>query len=246
MEPYLTADYQGAPFVMFGPPHLISLGIILAIILFLIFGWKNPSETGKNRFRYFLGAVLILNEIAWHLWNAIYNEWTIQTMLPLHLCSVLVWIGGFALLTRNFRVYEFLYLMGVGGAIQALLTPDVGIYGFPHFRYFQTFISHGSIMIAGIYMTTVEGLRPTWRSLGRVFIGMNIYLVVVFIINSIIGSNYLFIMHPPETPSLIDMLGPWPWYIIPLELIGLATCLILYLPFAIKDWLKRPAVQPAT
>jgi uncharacterized membrane protein YwaF len=52
-------------------------------------------------------------------------------------------------------------------------------------------------------------------------------------------------MHPPETPSLIDLLGPWPWYILSLEAIGLVTCVILYLPFAIKDWLARRAIQPA-
>jgi len=26
--------------------------------------------------------------------------------------------------------------MGIGGALQALLTPDLGLYGFPHFRFF--------------------------------------------------------------------------------------------------------------
>jgi hypothetical protein len=50
-----------------------------------------------------------------------------------------------------------------------------------------------------------------------------------------LGSNYLFIMRPPDTPSLIDMLGPWPWYILSLEAIALALCLLLYLPYALRD-----------
>jgi hypothetical integral membrane protein (TIGR02206 family) len=74
---------------------------------------------------------------------------------------------------------------------------------------------------------------------------MNVYMVLVFMINSILGSNYLFIMRPPDTPSLIDALGPWPWYILSLEVIGLLTSVILYLPFALKDWLSQRSLQVA-
>lgn len=38
-----------------------------------------------------------------------------------------------------------------------MLTPDAGLYGFPHVRFFQIFISHGSIVAAAVYMTAVEG-----------------------------------------------------------------------------------------
>ena len=122
------------------------------------------------------------------------------------------------------------------GALQALLTPDLGLYGFPHFRFFQTYISHGLIISAAIYMTVVEGFRPTWKSLLRVALWINVYMAVVFGINLLIGSNYLFVAHKPPTASLLDLLPAWPWYILWMEAIGLVMCLILYLPFAIKDW----------
>ena len=69
------------------------------------------------------------------------------------------------LIFKNYTIYEFAYFMGIGGAIQALMTPDIGIYGFPHFRFFQTFISHGLLVTSAIYLTIVEGMRPTWKSL---------------------------------------------------------------------------------
>jgi hypothetical integral membrane protein (TIGR02206 family) len=58
---------------------------------------------------------------------------------------------------------------------------------------------------------------------------------VVFGLNFALGSNYLFIMRPPDTPSLIDMLGPWPWYILSIEAIAIILCLLLYLPYALRD-----------
>ena len=126
--------------------------------------------------------------------------------------------------------------MGIGGAMQALLTPDVGIYGFPHYRFFQTFISHGLLVSAPLYLTIVEGFRPTWKSLVRVIVGMNLYMLVVFFINQAIGSNYLFVAHKPYTPSLLDVLPAWPIYLLYIEAIGIAVSLLLYLPFAIHDW----------
>jgi hypothetical integral membrane protein (TIGR02206 family) len=91
-------------------------------------------------------------------------------------------------------------------------------------------------------MTIVEGYRPTWESFKRVFLWTNIYMIVVFFINLAIGSNYLFIAHKPDFPTLIDMLAQWPWYIVQLELIAFTVCLILYLPFAISD--RYRAKQP--
>jgi hypothetical integral membrane protein (TIGR02206 family) len=160
-------------------------------------------------------------------------------MLPLHLCSLLVWTGAWMLITKNYRVYEFMYFMGIGGAIHALATPGLGTYNFPHFVYFQYFLSHGLIITSAIYMTVVEGLRPTWKSMLRVFVWMNIYAGIVYFINIYLGSNYLLINYKPDTPSLLDLLPEWPTYILYMEVIGIATMLVLYLPFAAKDLVTR-------
>jgi hypothetical integral membrane protein (TIGR02206 family) len=93
------------------------------------------------------------------------------------------------------------------------------------------------IVTTAIYMTVVEGMRPTWASIGRVLGALVIYGAAIFGLNFLIGSNYLFIAHKPEVPTLIDMLGPWPLYVLALGGIAVVMSIILYLPFAIKDWL---------
>jgi hypothetical protein len=66
---YFAKDWKGEPFQLFGTPHLIGIAIIVAINLFLIFGWKNPSLRAKLIFRYTLATILVVNETLWHLWN---------------------------------------------------------------------------------------------------------------------------------------------------------------------------------
>jgi len=236
---YFVKDYTGAGFILFSLGHIMTI-IVVALAIFGLTFFKGADESVRNKVRWAMAITLWSAESAWHIWNLAIGTWTIQTMLPLHMCSVLIWLAGFMLIYKNYSIYEFVYFLGIGGALQALLTPDVGIYGFPHFRYIQTFISHGTLVGAGVYMTVVEGFRPTWKSIMRVFLFANVYMLIVFFINSAIGSNYLMINGKPPMATILDALPAWPWYIPWLEVIGLVTCLLLYIPFIIKDWRTRP------
>jgi len=239
ITPYLIADYKGDSFILFNLFHLAALGSILLVILLIVLSRKKFSQKNKENFRDTVAAILIINEISWHLWAYFYFDWTLQKMLPLHICSILVWLSAWMLIRNSYKIYEFAYFLGIGGALQALITPDAGIYGFPHFRFFQTFISHGFIIIAAIYMTLIEKMRPTWKSLLSVFVITNIYMVVVYGINTLIGSNYLYLNHKPLTASLLDILPDWPVYLLYMEALGIVICLILYLPFFVKDLWKK-------
>jgi len=247
MGEFWARNYTGTPFALFGPSHLIALFVVLAINVSLFF-WHNPSEAARRRFRYGLAAVLIVDEAVLHLWYITNGMWSVQTMLPFHLCAVLVYVSAIMLITRSRPVYEVVYFLGIAGAIQAILTPDLGVYNFPHWRYWSVFISHGSIVTSAIYMTVVEGYRPTWRSAFRAWGLLHLYAIPVFILNLLIGSDYLYINRPPDTPSLIDLLvekmGPWPWYLIGLEVIAVLMLVVVYLPFAIKDGLDRRQLAP--
>jgi hypothetical integral membrane protein (TIGR02206 family) len=232
-------DFVGEPFILFGTGHLIAIGLVaLATILLVVLGRRSSEKTRKT-IRYTLAAILVVDELAWHAWNIYVGQWSIQNTLPFHLCSVLVWLSAYMLITKNYTIYEFAYLLGIAGALQALLTPDAGKFGFPHFRAFQTMISHGTIIASAVYMTLVENYRPTWASVKRVLIGANIYMVVIFVLNFILQSNYLFIRQKPATASLLDALPAWPYYIIFIELIGVAFALLLYSPYAVSDWIKK-------
>lgn len=250
MDQFFTKEFDGGPFVLFSPQHLIVISLFVLINLSLVYIRKNTSQDFLTKFKKWfpviLAVILLVNESLWHLWNLVTGQWTVQTMLPLHLCSVFVFLSAYMLITKNYRVYEFAYFLGIGGALQPILTPDLGMYAFPHFRFFQVFLSHGGIVTAAIYMTLIEGYRPTWASLGRTILYMNIYMGIVGVINALIGSNYLFIAHKPETASLIDVLGPWPWYLLALEGIGLVLFTLLYLPFALNDLSRRRSIPAGT
>ena len=244
MSQYFAYDYTGNPFILFGTWHLVALAIIV-LINFAMLGFRESSEKTRTTVRWIMAIVLWVNEASWHIWNLYWGHWTVQTMLPLHVCSVMIWLAGFMLIFKLRPIYEFAYFIGIAGAMQALLTPDAGIYGFPHYRIIQTMISHGILITATIYMTTVEGFRPTWKSFWRVLIGLNLYAALIYPINLLLGADYLYINGKPATASLLDALPPWPYYLIYMEVLLVVIFLLLYLPFIIRDWRAKSRLKTA-
>jgi len=49
-------------------------------------------------------------------------------------------------------------------------------------------------------------------------------------VNTLLGTNFGFASRPPANPSLIDHLGPWPWYLLSMQAIAVTLFLLLALP----------------
>ena len=232
MSEYFSTSYHGDPFQLFGTSHLVAVGVILAAAAVLIGLGRTGGAERARRMRLALALTLLLNEVGWHLWNLGTGSWTIEQMLPLHMCSAMVWITVWALLLDERRLYPLLYFFGVAGASQALITPSSGGYGFPHYRFVETMLSHGLLVTGGLWVVSVERWRPTPRSLVAVLVGLNAYALVILWVNSRIGSNYLYLAAKPDSASLMDFFPAWPWYLLVLEGLAVAVCVLLYLPLA--------------
>jgi hypothetical integral membrane protein (TIGR02206 family) len=226
---YFTYDYTGEPFQQLGVAHIAALVLIVGLVIGF---WRSLPAGSYPRFRFVLAGLIALNEIGWHLWHAYYGLWTVQSLLPLNLCNLMVIASVWVLITKNQMGYEFIYLLGIPAASQVLITPALGRYGFPHILFFQIFISHGGVVLAALYLTLNERMRPSsWRAVGRVVVCTTLYALSIFFLNLFLGSNYLFLAHKPPAATLLDYLGPWPWYFLSLEAIGLVLVALMYLPF---------------
>ena len=235
MGDYFGSSFHGPLFEYFGIPHLAVIGLVILICAAALLMRDRFSERQRVWVRYGLAILIVFSESSWHVWALATRQWSIDVMLPLWLCSMTAWLSPLMLIWKMERVYEFIYLMGITGAVQAILTPSLTIYGFPHFRFIEFFVLHGALIVGAVWMTAVEKMRPTRRSILRVVIAMNLLWAFSGLVNEWIGSNYLYTHAKLPTPSLLDYLGPHPWYLLSMEAIGLAFMLLLYLPFEIQD-----------
>jgi hypothetical integral membrane protein (TIGR02206 family) len=176
-------------------------------------------------------AAYPLSQAAWRTWDA---PKSLDNLLPLHLCDVAAVTAGFALLTRHPLLCCLTYFWGLAATFQGLLTPAITM-GFPHLPFVMFFVHHFAVVAAALYLPLVLGWKPKtpiWKSPLEAYLWALAYLAVAGTANWILGTNFGFAAGPPPNPSLIDHLGPWPWYLASMQAIGLVLFLLLALPFS--------------
>jgi hypothetical integral membrane protein (TIGR02206 family) len=240
MDKIFGSKYVGMQLTEFSSAHI---GVILFLVLtnfLIIFTLKRVTNTKKiDIFRYCAASIMIFYTLSFEIWSISAGIFTFKNSLPLHLCDVSVILAALLLLTKNKLIFEITYFWGLGGSFLAILTPDIS-QSFPHFNFINYFLSHGGIITCVLFMVFIENYNVNLKSVFRVFAITNLYMLFIVIINLVLKSNYLYICQKPINPSLIDLLGPWPWYVLSLEGVSLTVFFVLYLPFFIKQ-LKAPA-----
>ncbi|MFC4777396.1 TIGR02206 family membrane protein [Paenibacillus sp. GCM10023252] len=222
--------------------HLGALIILMLAVYVLIIsrvGLRAPEVNG--RLRVGIAALLLSSEIGIQLWYGRSGQWGWHT-LPLQLCSMTVLLSAAALYIRSNSLRDVTFFLGILGALQALITPNLD-YSFPHFRYLQFFLAHIAIVAANIYLLAVERYRPTLSSALRAFLWLHVLAIPAAIVNYAAGTNYMFLARKPDTASLLDLLAPWPWYLLQLELVIMLLIISLWAAIKLVLYIKRGSMQ---
>jgi len=226
-------------FEMFSGVHMmmVLLLVILALLLF-IFRRKLSVFSAKRQLIARLVAVsLLFIDILYHVWLIQSDRWQLSNSLPLELCSLSLLLTIVLLWTGNRKIYPFVFFAGIGGALQAIATPVLDI-GYPHFRFFHFFYTHFGIILTALYFTLVRGYRPTFKGVLYTLLFLNLLLPVIIWVNKLVDGNYMFLQRKPSSGSILDFLGPYPWYLLSLEVIAFLIFTILWLIF--RTYKKDP------
>ena len=238
------------------PEHLVPLALIL--VLAVVLGLMARRPGAYDTVALAVSLALWLNESAYQLYWFMVDGWAAPTALMIQMCGLSILFLPLAHFATKPRLRQFLfdvlYFWGIGGALQALIAPDIGTNGFPAYRYFSFFVSHGLIIASTVVLAAAGGMRITLRSFLRAIVVTNLLLLPMYGLDQLLRllppydpGNYFVLGYPPPTGSLVDLFsdifGPSPRYVIGLELMGAAVFGILYLPWLLT---RRRATQPRT
>lgn len=231
------------PFDLFGPAHLSVLFLTVVVGVALPLWIRRKSELALTVVARTLAVVLVGSQLLKHYVRVIVFGDRLVDNLPFQMCDLAIYIGGLMLLrlSWSYAAYEVLYFWAFAGTFMALLTPDVpGGFGHPFTALY--FVTHCLIIVALLYATLGFRWHPTWRSVVRAFIVTNAYALFVTPLNLLLDANYLYLRGKPEQATLMDYLGPWPWYILVCEALAFVLFVVCYSPFAFAD---RRQAQPS-
>jgi hypothetical integral membrane protein (TIGR02206 family) len=152
--------------------------------------------------------------------------------LPLQLSDLAPYAAGIALWTGDRRASALTYYWGLTLSIQALITPVLSGPDFPNPNFIAFFAIHVFVVWAAIFLTWGVRLRQSWAGYRFTVLLTAVWAALMFVLNRYAGSNYGFLNAKPSTGSLLDLLGPWPWYLLPECALVLAAWALMTLPWA--------------
>ena len=186
-----TSEYFN--FKIFGWQHITILFIGILGIISII---KRIAVNRK--FERIVGIVLLLQQTILYTWYLLSGYNLLIEGLPLYHCRIAIILMGIGLLFNKSICRKLGSMWGLIGAIFALIYPSgLDPFVFPHITQFSFFLGHLVLLWGAVYCIFIECIKIDKKDFKTVMYFTNIYHIVVFILNHMIGANYGFMRVSP-------------------------------------------------
>ncbi|OSM44606.1 YwaF family protein [Nesterenkonia sp. PF2B19] len=211
MSPVIAA---AAPEV-FGGRHLALLGLAAVLGVVVVWGARRlRGHPAEHRVTCLAGWLLLAASLAWMGWWMLPENWDIGRSLPLHYSDVLRIIAAVALIRRSRWAVAITWYWGLTLNTQALLTPHPSQLRFSPVEFPFYWGLHIAVLLVALVVVWGLGHRPGWRDFRLAYAAVLGWAAIVMVLNSWLGTNYGFLNELPPGDSILDLLGPWPIYIL--------------------------------
>jgi hypothetical integral membrane protein (TIGR02206 family) len=232
---------NASPFILFGNIHIITMLVILAITILLPMIYKNKSEVQKSLMTKMIAYIVIAHVVISPYKDLflLENPYNWREVLPFHMCDLSEIFLAWFLLGGPKILYKCAFFWGIGGATMAIITPDISHHDLDY-AFFM--IGHGMIVIGIMYATVALNNRPYAKDILTVsLITACVLLPITYTINLLLGepANFWYLMSKPAGASLMDAFPEPPYHLLVLTPLAIATFVIIYVPYFIKDRLQK-------
>jgi len=227
-------------FIPYGPSHWAALGVcVVGAVVVVMLGRRLRGSQAEVVFSWAFAAVLTTYAVSMLVYRCWPGNFDVHVALPVHLSDLAWMVAVTALWTRAHWAVALTYYWGLTLNPQAVLTPALDSPDFPHIDFIDLWVQHLLVLWAALYLMWGRGGRVDWRSYRLAMVVTVAWAVAVFGLNSRLGTNYGFLNGKPNHPSILDLFGPWPGYV-------LVEFLILTVVWALITWpwtIRRPSAS---
>jgi len=227
-------------FEAYGPSHQGALLLLaVGIVAIVWFGRRERGSVRAQRAGRALAAAVLAVTVPLQILYFTPDYWDLQKTLPLQLCDLASAIAVYALWTRRRWAAALTYFWGLTLTSQAMLTPDLAA-DFPDPVFILFWAMHLLVVWAAVYLVWALDLSPTWRTYRTAVAITATWALTVYTFNVAAGTNYGYLNAKPAAASALDLLGPWPWYVLNEILVVAALWALITWP-----WTRRsPETTP--
>ena len=190
---------------LFGTRHIIMLVMTALLCVFVGLIFRKRSDKAKNVFFHFCATILLFFEIATrvvNLWFA--SSYTIESVakiiLPMHICSVMVWVIIIGIYSNNKLLLNYSSIAGLLATFAFLVYPAVGInQKYMAFTNIYSTVSHMIGFILAISLMTLRKVEFRFKKIWQPYLCLIIMFTWGYLLNWVIfpGSDYMYMRNDP-------------------------------------------------
>jgi len=220
---------EGAGISMFGGIHLLWLGIFVLFCLGMAILYRRAHEQNQKKIRIAFFVLLWLDEF-WKMYGLFSHGNYLFSYLPLHLCSINIFLITYHALRPSKLLDNYLYTVGIPGAMAALLFPTWLSLPVANFMHWHSFTVH--ILLAGypLVLTLSGKIKPDYKMIPKC-LGLLIAMAIpVYFINLLLDTNFMFLMEAEPGNPLYLFETLWGSHLLGFPVIISGVLLVMHLP----------------
>ncbi len=225
---------DGIGWAHYSPLHLTWLAAIALTVLLGCLLYRRLDPDGRRKMRYILAGLTVGNEI-FKMWLLMSQGNYYEEYLPLHLCSINIFVVLWHALRPNENVGAFLYTVCVPGAIAALLFPTWNELPLLCGMHIHSFTVHAELVLYPLMLVAGGEVHPRLRQIPKILGLLVLSGIPAIIVNHFCSTNFMFLRYAePGNPLLVfeQLFGN---HLIGIPILISIILVVLYTPWVIAD-----------
>lgn len=231
---YTNIKHMRLPFHAFGIAHIVLLLCAGLGISFLYRKFNTLSEKKQRIFTIVMATYFLVEEGFYTMWVLLSTgNW--QQVLPLELCSLLVYMNVLCVLLKKDYLRFFSGVVGlIAGGVALLYPANISnLYPVFSYRTINFYMLHSAFIVFSlIQLKDISLLR--YQYMKKNFVIVACMFAVAFTVNLMLHTQYMFVGVPPSIgfiDSVYQMTGVM--FFLPVILIVVA-CIQIFVVFILR------------
>jgi hypothetical integral membrane protein (TIGR02206 family) len=184
---------DGLGFSHFDGLHLTWLLIGVVFIAALCVYYRRQDRPRRDRLRRIVAGAVVADEVFKMAMLFIGGRYD-ASYLPLHLCSVNIILIAVHALRPGVTLDNYLYTVGIPGALAALLFPSWTGLPLINFMHLHSFTLHILLVAYPVMLLSGGDLKPGWRHIPRCIGLLALLAMAALAVNLMLDTNFMFLM----------------------------------------------------
>jgi hypothetical integral membrane protein (TIGR02206 family) len=229
---------EGIGFAHYGALHLCWLMAFAVVAVLNCILYRKLGEKGRKIWRIVIASLLVLDEIYKQIPLFVNGLFTLE-YLPLHLCSINIFVIAFHSLKPTKYVGNYLYTVCIPGAMAALLFPTWNALPGANYMLIHSFTVHILLALYPIVLTVAGEIKPELKELPKALLLLAGLALFALICNLLMDANFMFLMYADPGNPLYLFKELWGSHLLGFPVIIVGILLVMHTPWVIAKKIKK-------